>query len=90
MRWVRPALTTSAVRSASERNAPISTSSAGWTSSTSARATARRIAAGTVSFDDCDALTWSFGLTSVPVASPARRARTSLTFMFVDVPEPVW
>ena len=49
-----------------------------------------RIAVGTVSLDDCEALTWSFGCTSAPVAAEARAAMTSLTFMFVEVPEPVW
>ncbi len=49
-----------------------------------------RIAAGTVSFDDCEALTWSFGCTGWPSTSEARLASTSLTFMFVDVPDPVW
>ena len=49
-----------------------------------------RIAVGTVSFDDCDAFTWSFGWTVVPSAADASVAITSLTFMFVEVPEPVW
>ena len=71
------------------RSASTSASTAGWTSSTSWRATARRIAVGTVSFDDCDALTWSFGCTGAPerLRRPAWRC-TSLTFMFVDVPGP--
>ena len=34
---------------------------------------------------------WSFGWTSRPSSeSPTSRASTSLTFMFVDVPDPVW
>ena len=37
-----------------------------------------------------DALTWSFGCTSVPSARVASVASTSLAFMLVDVPEPVW
>ena len=77
-------------RSDMSRNASISSSTAGCTSATSRRATPMRMAVGTVSFDDCDALTWSFGCTATPRASDARVATTSLTFMFVDVPEPVW
>ena len=53
------------------------------------------IAVGNVSFDDCDMLTWSFGWMgffepiSPPASSIARFEITSLTFMFVCVPEPV-
>ena len=90
MRCVRPALTTPAKRSASRRKASIRPATAGWTSSTSWRPTAMRMAAGTVSFEDCDALTWSLGCTSRPSDADARLASTSLTFMFVDVPDPVW
>ena len=57
---------------------------------TSSASSARRIAAGTVSFDDCEALTWSLGCTGRPSCSDASVAITSLTFMFVDVPDPVW
>ena len=49
-----------------------------------------RIAVGTVSFDDCEALTWSLGWTPSPTAADANVEMTSLTFMFVDVPDPVW
>ena len=48
-----------------------------------------------MSFDDCDMLTWSFGWIgffdpiSPPAISIARFEMTSLTFMFVCVPEPV-
>ncbi len=48
------------------------------------------MADGKVSFDDCEALTWSFGWTGLPSRSVARVASTSLVFMFVEVPEPVW
>lgn len=34
--------------------------------------------------------TWSFGCTGVLARAEARRAMTSLAFMFVNVPEPVW
>ena len=53
------------------------------------------IAVGKVSFDDCDMLTWSLGWTGVllpssaPESSMARLEMTSLTFMFVCVPDPV-
>ncbi len=53
------------------------------------------IAVGNVSFDDCDMLTSSFGWIgfllprSPPAISIARFEITSLTFMFVCVPEPV-
>ena len=34
--------------------------------------------------------TWSFGCTADPSLELARVAMTSLAFMLVDVPEPVW
>ena len=47
------------------------------------------------SLDDCPRFTWSFGWIdrepiSPPAISIARLAMTSLAFMFVLVPEPVW
>jgi hypothetical protein len=50
---------------------------------------------GKTSLEDWEALTWSFGWTilSLPAALRAREAssaRTSLVFMFEEVPEPVW
>ena len=45
---------------------------------------------GNTSLDDCEALTWSFGCTGRPSRWLASRAITSLTFMFVEVPDPVW
>ena len=48
------------------------------------------IADGKTSLDDCEAFTWSFGCTGLPSASVARVAMTSLVFMLLDVPEPVW
>ena len=53
-------------------------------------AAAIRMADGNVSLEDWPAFTWSFGCTGVPARTVARVARTSLTFMFVEVPEPVW
>ena len=53
------------------------------------------IAVGNVSFEDWDMFTWSLGWTgdfepsSPPAISIARFEMTSLTFMFVWVPEPV-
>ena len=73
IRWVRPDLTTVANRSASTRNSAIRASTAGWTSSTRSRATAMRMAAGTVSLEDCEALTWSLGWTAVPSAVGGQR-----------------
>ncbi len=47
---------------------------------------------GKTSLEDCEALTWSLGWTApfLPSFSDARVARTSLVFMFDEVPEPVW
>jgi hypothetical protein len=46
-----------------------------------------------VSFVDCEAFTWSLGCTVRLAAASRRAARvatTSFTFMFVEVPDPVW
>ena len=54
------------------------------------------MAVGNTSFDDCPMLTWSLGWTGVlvPTVPPriwmARFAITSLVFMLLEVPEPVW
>ena len=54
------------------------------------------MAVGITSLDDCPMLTWSFGCTGVrlPFAPPrfsiALLEITSLAFMLVEVPEPVW
>jgi hypothetical protein len=45
---------------------------------------------GNTSLLDCDALTWSLGCTGWPSFSAASVAMTSLTFMLLDVPDPVW
>ena len=58
--------------------------------STAPSVAAMRRALGKVSLLDWPALTWSLGCTSRPLDRWARRATTSLTFMLVDVPEPVW
>ncbi len=51
---------------------------------------ARRSADGKTSLEDWEALTWSFGWTGLPRRCVATLARTSLAFMLVLVPEPVW
>ena len=56
----------------------------------SAAVTAMCTDVGNTSFDDCEALTWSFGCTGEPSFSVASVASTSFMFMFDDVPEPVW
>ena len=54
------------------------------------------IAEGITSFEDWPRLTWSFGCTGVfdPISPPsfwiALFEITSLKFIFVDVPDPVW
>ena len=64
--------------------------SAGISSRTNSRTAARWIADGNTSLDDWDAFTWSFGCTFRPSAREARVAMTSLAFMLLEVPEPVW
>ncbi len=54
------------------------------------RVAATWIAEGNTSLEDCDALTWSLGWTSRPSACEASVAMTSLAFMLLEVPEPVW
>ena len=56
----------------------------------SAPVTAMCTEVGKTSFDDCDALTWSFGCTGRPRRADASVASTSFMFMFDEVPEPVW
>ena len=56
---------------------------------------ARCIVVGITSLEDWPLFTWSLGWTirepmSPPMISEARLAMTSLAFMFVEVPEPVW
>ena len=90
IRCVRPDFTTSAHSAARTSIAPARYSSAGMTSLSTASVAATWMVVGKVSFDDCDALTWSFGCTSRPRARLARVAMTSLAFMFDEVPDPVW
>ena len=90
MRWVRPLLTTSANSSALRRARPRGARRAGIRSRTIAPVAATWIAEGKTSLDDCEAFTWSFGCTGLPSDSVASVAMTSLVFMLLDVPEPVW
>ena len=90
IRCVRPDLTTSANSSALR-----SSDCARWSRSGSSWLTVEAVAAtwidvGNTSLLDCDALTWSFGCTSRPSERVASVAMTSLVFMLLDVPEPVW
>ncbi len=62
-----------------------------------ATATATWIVVGNMSFVLCPMFTWSLGWIdflaskrSPPASSIARLAITSFTFMFVEVPDPVW
>ena len=48
------------------------------------------IALGKTSLLDCEALTWSLGCTGSPSSWLASEAITSLAFMLLEVPEPVW
>jgi len=89
IRWVRPALTTSAQSAARRRNVVARCSRAGITSVATASVAARWMVVGKTSLDDCDAFTWSFGCTPTP-PRPASSAITSLAFMLELVPEPVW
>ena len=92
MRWVRPDFTTSANERSFERSAASRWASAGSRSTLIASTTARWIADGKTSLEDCDALTWSLAWTAPgsPRRSAASVAMTSLAFMLDEVPEPVW
>jgi hypothetical protein len=95
MRWVRPDFTTVLNSPALRSRAAARCSRAGIRSLVSAEVAATWTEVGKTSFEDWEALTWSFGWTVValPAASRARVARvamTSLAFMFEEVPEPVW
>src|SRR3954452_16475250 len=90
IRCVRPDFTTWANSDPLRDRESARCSRAGNSSCTTPAVAATWIADGKMSLLDCDALTWSFGCTSSPSAWVARVARTSLTFMFVEVPDPVW
>ena len=63
---------------AGRRRSPVSSTAATWMQD------------GITSFDDCAMFTSSFACTGRPSACAASRAITSLAFMLLDVPEPVW
>ena len=90
IRCVRPAFTTSACSALRRRRVAASAANAGSRSWATPSATATCTAVGKVSLLDWLALTTSLAWTSRPSARPARVATTSLTFMFVEVPLPVW
>jgi len=90
IRWVRPLFTTSANSlalldrdSSSRRRAGINAVVSDWV-------VAMWIALGKTSLLDWEALTWSLGCTGAPCSSVASDAITSLAFMLLDVPDPVW
>ncbi len=95
-RWVRPTMTTPSNSAALPASVSRSTSIAGISSSSSWTAAAMCITAGKVSLLDCPRLTSSLGWTGVPAPRPvpasssARLAITSLAFMLLCVPLPVW
>ena len=90
IRWVRPALTVRTWARASRRSSACRWSRAGISCRTIIQQAASRSADGNTSFDDWEALTSSLGCTGRPSRSEATWASTSLAFMLVLVPEPVW
>ena len=91
IRWVRPDFTTVRNRRGASPQLALEVLERGEELRRSIdRTTARWMADGNTSFDDCDAFTWSFGWTGEPSRSVASEAITSFMFMFDDVPEPVW
>ena len=95
-KWVRPILRTSWNSSRLLLQAPrCNPASAGISRRSMASSAARWMAVGMTSLLDWPRLTWSLGWTSLPPRLPpsnsmARLAMTSLAFMLVEVPEPVW
>ena len=95
-KWVLPIFRTSENSAAFPERASRSAASAGRSRSDSSRRAAIRIADGITSLLDWHRFAWSFGWTGAfppsgfPSSSFARFASTSFTFMFVEVPEPVW
>ncbi len=93
---MRAALTTSANAAARSSNAAASSSSAGSSAASISAYAATWIAVGKTSLVLWPMFTWSFGWMRAlsprgpPRSSTARFAITSLAFMLVEVPEPVW
>ena len=90
IRWVRPVLTAPRIPRARRSIVRRKCCSAGIRSSTTPSCVATRIAVGTTSFELWPMLTWSLGCTGLPPAREASLATTSLAFMLLEVPEPVW
>ena len=84
MRCVRPDLTYRSSRRAWRVKDFSSCLSAGSSLVVAWSSAARCTALGNTSFEDCPMFTWSLAW------EPERFASTSLTFVFVDVPDPVW
>ncbi len=90
IRWVRPLLTTVSNSDALADSLSSRWRRLGTRAFTKLSVTAMWMALGKTSLLDCEALTWSFGCTGEPNASEASEASTSLAFMLLEVPEPVW
>ena len=90
IRWVRPVLTTPRSSRARRSMHVARCASAGRRRPSSSSAAATWMAVGIVSLDDCPRFTSSLGWTARFSAALASEAMTSLAFMLVEVPEPVW
>ena len=90
IRWVRPVLMLWCTDSPLRRVTATRCSSAGISSRSTASAAATCSVVGMVSLLLWPAFTWSLGFTGWPSARLASVATTSLAFMLVLVPEPVW
>ena len=90
IRCVRPVLLMPPRLSALRRITDASRSSAGSSCCRPASTVLTWIALGITSLLLWPKFTWSLGWTSTPEASVAERAITSLAFMLLLVPEPVW
>ncbi len=89
IRWVRPVLTTPSSSLARASKVAQSLCRAGSKVSRHCNTALTRMAVGITSLLDCPRFTSSLGCTWTPACSH-RRAITSLAFMLLLVPEPVW
>ena len=90
IRWVRPVLTDLPSPLARLSIALRRCARAGSSARRASTTAITRIAVGTTSLLLCPRLTWSFGWIGSPASRAARWAITSLAFMLLEVPEPVW
>ena len=90
IRWVRPVLTDLPSALARLSIALRRCARAGSSERRASTTAITRIAVGTTSLLLCPRLTWSFGWIGSPASRAARWAITSLAFMLLEVPEPVW